>query len=103
MPWLETQPVKERERFIADYGLGLYSMTELCARYGVSRTCGYKWIERADSGTTARTTFPRPSRSGSVRRGGPTRAGAPRMLVQWLARHERGVDWPAPSTAGDLP
>ena len=28
MPWLETAPVEERERFIDDDRLGLYTMTE---------------------------------------------------------------------------
>ena len=46
MPWLETAPVSEREHFIADSRLALYTMTELCARYNVSRKTGYKWIDR---------------------------------------------------------
>ena len=48
MPWQETDPVDERERFIDDHAHGLYSMTELCARYGVSRQTGYKWLARYD-------------------------------------------------------
>jgi len=35
MPWLETSPVEQRERFIRDHRAGLYMMTELCARYAV--------------------------------------------------------------------
>jgi hypothetical protein len=35
MPWLETSPVEQRERFIRDHQAGLYMMTELCARYAV--------------------------------------------------------------------
>ena len=50
MPWLETAPVEERERFINDHRLGLYEMTELCARYVVSRKTGYKWLARYDAG-----------------------------------------------------
>ena len=50
MPWLETVPVEERERFIDDHRLGLYDMTELCARYAVSRKTGYKWLGRYDAG-----------------------------------------------------
>src|SRR5213593_2121516 len=52
MPWLETAPVDERERFIADYRLELYTMADLCARYNVSRKTGYKWStvrRRADA------------------------------------------------------
>jgi hypothetical protein len=37
MPWGETSAVPERIRFIKDYQSGLYPMTELCARFGVSR------------------------------------------------------------------
>ena len=50
MPWLETAPVEQRERFIDDPRLGLYDMTELCARYAVSRKTGYKWLARYDAG-----------------------------------------------------
>ena len=46
MPWLETSSVEQRERFIADERLGLYTRTELCARYGISRKTGYKWLDR---------------------------------------------------------
>lgn len=51
MPWLEAAPVEQRLQFIADYQEGFYSMSELCARYGISRKTGYKWLERfADGG-----------------------------------------------------
>ena len=48
MPWLETSPVEQRERFIGDHRAGLYTMRELCARYDVSRKTGYKWLTRFD-------------------------------------------------------
>ena len=44
MPWKEVSPMTERTRFIADYQRGAYSVDELCRRYGVSRTTGYKLI-----------------------------------------------------------
>jgi len=53
MPWLETAPVNERECFIANYRLDLYTMTELCARYNVSRKTGYKWLDRVAEGGRA--------------------------------------------------
>ena len=40
MPWLETAPMEQRTRFIDDWQRGLYTMTELCARYNVSRKTG---------------------------------------------------------------
>jgi hypothetical protein len=35
MPWLETSPMEQRDRFIRDYRLDLYAMAEPCARYGL--------------------------------------------------------------------
>jgi transposase InsO family protein len=46
MPWKEISPVEQRIKFIADLHRGLYSMTDLCDRYGVSRKTGYKWRQR---------------------------------------------------------
>lgn len=42
MPWQETSPVDQRERFIQDHRVDLYTLVELCARYGVSPKTGYK-------------------------------------------------------------
>ena len=50
MPWLETAPMEQRERFVRDWQLGLYTMTELGARYAISRKTGYQWLERFDEG-----------------------------------------------------
>ena len=50
MPWLETAPMEQRERFVRDHRLALYTMTELSARYGISRKTGYKWLDRFDQG-----------------------------------------------------
>ena len=46
MPWQETHPMDQRLHFVADHQRGLYAMTTLCARYGVSRKTGYKWLQR---------------------------------------------------------
>ena len=48
MPWAETSPMEERVRFIANYRAGLYSMTELCEQFRVSRKTGYQWVRRFD-------------------------------------------------------
>jgi transposase len=39
-------PVNERESFLADDRCGLDTRAELCARYGISRKTGYKWLAR---------------------------------------------------------
>lgn len=46
MPWLETNAVLERQRFVKDIESGHWTMSELCVRYGVSRITGYKWLDR---------------------------------------------------------
>lgn len=46
MPWMETCAVKERMRFVLAVESGLYSMTEACERFGISRKTGYKWWNR---------------------------------------------------------
>ena len=46
MPWRSVLPMEEKIRFIGDYLNGVFSFTELCERYVVSRKTGYKWIDR---------------------------------------------------------
>lgn len=46
MPWLETDPVIERRRFILEWLDGRFNVAELCRRHDISRKTGYKWIER---------------------------------------------------------
>ena len=114
MPWLETAPMEQRERFIRDWQLDLYTMTELTARYDVSRKTGYKWLERFDEGgrqalgDRSRAPHQCPHRISEetahlicdARRQHPT--WGPEKLLDWLEpRHPRRA-WPAVSTAGDL-
>jgi transposase InsO family protein len=46
MPWLETDVIKERTRFVLEYESGLFTMTELCERFGISRQTGYELWKR---------------------------------------------------------
>jgi len=46
MPWNETLTMDQKTQFIADYLKDLFSFTELCERYGISRKTGYKWVDR---------------------------------------------------------
>ena len=39
----------ERLQFVRDAASDRFTMSELCARYGVSRRVGYKWIARYDA------------------------------------------------------
>jgi putative transposase len=46
MPWSHTPPVDQKTSFLADVLRNRLSVTELCARYGVSRKTGCTWIDR---------------------------------------------------------
>jgi len=50
MPWESTTVTDERVRFVLAYQKkvesGQWSMTELCAEFGISRKTGYKFVER---------------------------------------------------------
>lgn len=50
MPWTQTDAMCERAKFIFTFKEGVYSMTELCERYGISRKTGYKWLSRYEAG-----------------------------------------------------
>ena len=46
MPWRSVEPMEEKIRFIGDYLSKVFSFSELCERYEISRKTGYKWVER---------------------------------------------------------
>lgn len=46
MPWTEVSPMDQKLLFIADHLRDITSFTDLCARYGISRKTGYKWVAR---------------------------------------------------------
>jgi transposase InsO family protein len=114
MPWLETVPVEQRERFVRDWQIGLYTMTELCARYDVSRKTGYKWLERFDEGgrqaldDRSRAPHRCPHRISDTvaqaiceaRHHHPS--WGPAKLLTWLGSRQPELELPAVSTAGDL-
>ena len=114
MPWQETSPVDQRERFIHDHRLDLYTLIELCARYGVSRKTGYKWLDRFEAagrqGLHDRSRAPHqcphritPAITAMIcaaRRQHPS--WGPAKLLAWLRPRQPALDWPAVSTAGDL-
>jgi len=46
MPWRETCAMDERMRFVVAAGEEGAVMSEVCARFGISRQTGYKWLSR---------------------------------------------------------
>ena len=113
MPWQETDPMFERHHFAQDLASGLWTMTELCARYGISRNTGYKWRERilalGVAGLAEHSRAPLSSPN----------ATAPKLIEKILAEHTRygwgarkilkrlqtsdpTIEWPARSTICDI-
>ncbi|MDB4874438.1 MAG: transposase [Gemmatimonadetes bacterium] len=111
MPWKETAPTEERLQFVRDALSDRFTMSERCARYGVSRRIGYKWLARYDTdgrrGLTDRSRAPHhcPHKIAeamaellvTAREAHPF-WGARKLLTVLAARHPRIHDWPAPST-----
>jgi len=115
MPWKEERPVfKIRLEFVKAHRSGLYSMTELCERYGISRNNGYKWLRRyREGGEEGLHDLPRRPTSTplisseavissilDLRDRHPT-WGA-RKLKSYLERHEPDTRWPCKSTVHDI-
>lgn len=110
MPWHGVLPVDLRVEFTRAYASGLFTMTDLCDQYGVSRKTGYKWVARCDAGGRAgladRSRRPHHSPRATdpaivatlceARRRHPTWSA--RKLIAVLRRQQPTVAWPARST-----
>ena len=115
MPWLETDAMNERLKFVQDAQSDRFTMAELCARHGVSCPTGYQWIARyAEAGrrglgdrSRAPHTCPHTLSATMTDLLCATREahpfwGARKLLVVLQGKHPRLRDWPAPSTVADL-
>lgn len=115
MPWLETNPMDQRMRFLEDVRLGRMSMTALCEHAQISRKTGYKWIareaEEGRRGLADRSRAPHhcPHKISDEMatllcefRIQHDDWGARKLLRVLQRRHPRRRDWPAPSTVADL-
>src|SRR5438876_6072676 len=114
MPWQESCAMDARIDFISELRSGLWTMTELCERYEVSRKTGYKWVARYASfgaaGLMERSHAPlRHGRSTpshlvdaivGLRHERPS--WGPRKLIAKLAARHPESAWPAASTAGEI-
>ena len=110
MPWRETSPMDQRRLFINDYRHSVFPFAELCARYGISRKTGYKWVSRfLGGGYPALEDMSRRPRNCSHRTpaddgGGHSRRAAPPSLLgskealKLCRRRQPKWSWPARST-----
>jgi transposase InsO family protein len=104
----------ERARFIALHAEGLYAMSELCTRFGISRKTGYKWLARyAAEGLDGLIAHSRAPHACPHQTSAPAEAAlvqarkahphwGPKKLVVYLARTQPDLELPAPSTAGEI-
>ena len=114
MPWLETDAMDQRTRLITDHRQDLYTMAELCDRYGISRKTGYKWLaryaEEGRQGLGDRSRAPHhcphqiPEALATLlcttRRHHPDWGAG--KLLDYLAPRHPDTAWPAISTVNDL-
>ena len=114
MPWEETEPMKERIKFILEVEQSAFGFSELCERYGVSRKTGYKWLRRYEQGglealrERSRAPHHCPHKTASdveraiveLRRRRPH--WGPVTLRMRLQRDHPEVSWPVESTIGEI-
>ena len=114
MPWKETTPVAERMQSLVDYRSGLFTVSFLAERHGVSRKTLYKWIERFEAEGVAgledqvRRPHWHPNQTaGDVesaitefRRKHPD--WGPKKIVHVLATRDQETSWPARSTVAAI-
>ena len=115
MPWSESGRMEERERFVKDALSDRYTMSAVCARYGVSRRVGYVWLARYEAdgrrGLLDRSHAPhqcphkiRPAVAELLiaERIAHPFWGARKLLAVLARHHPRMTNWPAASTVADL-
>ncbi len=110
MPWHLVSAMDARVQFVADYQREMFSMTELCRRYAISRQAGYETIARyrelGPAGLAPQSRRPVHSPSATdddlvkLIKGVRTRhpSFGPKKLLRVLRRRHRRADWPAAST-----
>ena len=114
MPWRENCAMDERIRFVGESQSGLWTMTELCEHFGISRKTGYKWLERyrldGPAGLQERSRAPHSHGRATpshlveailgLRRERPT--WGPRKIIGKLAKRQPEAPWPSLSTTGEI-
>lgn len=114
MPRFGRDPMTERLKFLHEFTATGANRSEVCARYGISRRTGYKWLKRLEeagpAGLADRSHAPHRQphatkqhvreRLLEARRKHPT--WGPKKLLALLHRCEPRLKLPAPSTVGYL-
>lgn len=106
--------MEEKARFVLEYEQDVYTMTELCERYGIARETGYVWLRRYQQtgleGLQERSRAPhQPAHQtpeeiekGVLELRQAHMRWGPRKLKRVLERDQAGRRWPAASTIGAI-
>jgi transposase InsO family protein len=104
----------QRVALIADWLRDEWTMTELAARYGISRKTAYKWVDRYEAdraqGLSERSRAPQAHGRRMAAETAAAIVALRRQYPRWGPKKLRAVlierhpdeDWPAASTMGDL-
>ena len=114
MPFQETSVMAARISVLKDYDTGVFTVSELARRYGVSRETIYVWKRRRADGDL-RWFEDHSHAPGTCPHATPAEQAAaiiairerfphfgPKKIAAWLARTQPDADWPACSTMGDI-
>ncbi len=110
---METTKTRQKLSFLEDYNSDVWSMAELCERYGISRPTGYLWvhrfIEEGEPGLQERPRRPEacphktaPAIEERILGLRKEHGWGAKKLLQYLGRHEPEITWPARSTINDI-
>ena len=114
MAWKETCVLDEKLRFVVAHLSGDFTMTELCATFGISRQTGYDLVRRhrAEGAAGLAPRSRAPHRPGNAMAGEIAAAivalreahpfWGPKKLRAKLLQRAPQETWPAASTIGDL-
>lgn len=83
MPWQERSVMSQRQEFVAFAAQEGANVSALCARYGISRKTGYKWLARAVAGDRELADHARRPRSSPTQ----TPAAMEACIVQLRGEH----------------
>lgn len=114
MPWEGVTVSEQRLRFIEDYLLNYYTITDLAQRFSISRKTAHKWInrylEQGPAGLEEQSRRPHicpwqtdptvAARIVAVRKKHP--GWGPKKILDVIGRREPGIDLPAISTASKI-
>ena len=114
LPWTDTNPQMEQERFILATLEGREKFSSLCRAFGISRKTGYTRLYRYEEegfeglGDQSRAPHSHPNRVPeaveeqvvAARQAHPT--WGPKKLGAWLRERYPQAEWPAASTVGNI-